>query len=101
MKSAKEKGRLGRLEELLKRLERAEALVAEGRVHEVEGLPRRYVVEGSRPYLVDLFEESCTCPDFAKGHTCKHLMAAYLWERERTAKTEERKTKEEMVEVRL
>ncbi len=96
MKTAKEKGRLGRLEELLKRLERAEALVAEGRVHPVEGLPGHYVVEGSRPYLVDLEGETCTCPDFAKGHTCKHLMAAYLWE-----KGLEAGRKEELVEVKL
>jgi len=41
-----------RIEGFLSRLERAEALLLEGRVHRVEGLPRTYVVWGSENYLV-------------------------------------------------
>ncbi|RYM39429.1 SWIM zinc finger family protein [Meiothermus sp. PNK-Is4] len=70
-----------RIEGFLSRLERAEAILLEGRVHRVEGLPQVYVVRGSEHYLVDLERESCTCPDHAKGNTCKHLLAAVLLER--------------------
>ncbi|GAO74269.1 SWIM zinc finger family protein [Meiothermus ruber] len=70
-----------RVEGFLNRLERAEAILLEGRVHRVEGLPQVYVVRGSDNYLVDLERETCTCPDHARGHTCKHLLAAVLLER--------------------
>jgi SWIM zinc finger len=30
------------------------------------------------PYLVDLSERSCTCPDHWKGHYCKHRLAANI-----------------------
>lgn len=70
--------RLQKIEAVLTRLERAEALLMEGRVHRVEGLPQTYVVRGSQLYLVDLGTQTCTCPDFQKGHTCKHILAAYL-----------------------
>ena len=70
-----------RVEEFLSRLERAEAILLEGRVHRVEGMPHTYVVRGSENYLVDLERESCTCPDYARGHTCKHLLATVLLER--------------------
>jgi uncharacterized Zn finger protein len=70
-----------RLEGFLNRLERAEAILLEGRIHRVEGLPHTYVARGSERYLVDLERETCTCPDAAKGHTCKHLLAALLLER--------------------
>jgi len=70
-----------RLEEFLNRLERAEAILLEGRVHRVEGLPHTYVVRGSENYLVNLEKETCTCPDHGRGHTCKHLLAAVLLER--------------------
>ena len=30
---------------------------------------------------MDLEREACTCPDYARGHTCKHLLAAVLLER--------------------
>jgi uncharacterized Zn finger protein len=70
-----------RVEEFLNRLERAEAILLEGRLHRVEGLPHTYVVRGSQVYLVDLAQETCTCPDHARGHTCKHLLAAVLLER--------------------
>jgi uncharacterized Zn finger protein len=70
-----------RVEGFLNRLERAEAILLEGRVHRVEGLPYTYVVRGSDNYLVDLERETCTCPDHARGHTCKHLLAAVLLER--------------------
>jgi predicted nucleic acid-binding Zn finger protein len=66
------KGIRERIEGFLNRLERAEGILLEGRIH---------VVRGSESYLVDLQQESCTCPDHAKGHTCKHLLAAVLLER--------------------
>lgn len=70
-----------RVEGFLNRLERAETLLLEGRIHRVEGMLHTYVVRGSENYLVDLNKETCTCPDHAKGHTCKHLLAAMLLER--------------------
>ncbi|ADD27348.1 SWIM zinc finger family protein [Meiothermus ruber] len=70
-----------RVEGFLNRLERAEGLLLEGRIHRVEGLPHTYVVRGSENYLVNLERETCTCPDHARGHTCKHLLAAVLLER--------------------
>ena len=36
--------------------------------------------EGNHAYLVDLDQSSCTCPDWRKGHVCKHRIAAYLIE---------------------
>lgn len=35
----------------------------------------------SRPpyfYKVDIDEDTCECPDFAKGHYCKHIIAAHI-----------------------
>ena len=29
-------------------------------------------------YDVDLDEETCTCPDFANGHICKHIYATQI-----------------------
>jgi len=67
----------------LPRLEKARALLEEGKVHEVVGLPHLFVVdsqEGKGHYLVDLKEGTCTCPAFVQGKTvpCKHLLAATL-----------------------
>lgn len=73
-----------KVEGFLRRLERAEALLLEGRVHRVEGLPHLYVVRGGQAYLVNSQEETCTCPDHGKGHVCKHLLAAFLLERAET-----------------
>lgn len=73
--------KIERITGFINRLERAEELLLEGRVHRVEGLPQVYVVRGSQNYLVDLERESCTCPDHARGNTCKHLLAAVLLER--------------------
>lgn len=70
--------KLQKIEGFLDRLERAEALLLEGRAHRVEGLPSTYVVRGSQNYLVSLEEGTCTCPDAERGHTCKHLLAAVL-----------------------
>ncbi|ADH62493.1 zinc finger SWIM domain protein [Allomeiothermus silvanus DSM 9946] len=95
-----------RLEGFLNRLERAETILLEGRIHRVEGLAHTYVVRGSERlstgasrgpmalhYLVDLERETCTCPDAAKGHTCKHLLAALLLERgEERSRGEARET---------
>jgi len=72
---------LERIEGFLNRLERAETILLEGRIHRVEGLAHTYVVRGNVPYLVDLEHETCTCPNHAKGHICKHLLAAVLLER--------------------
>lgn len=46
-----------------------------------QGMPHTYVVRGSQNYLVDLEKETCTCPDHARGHVCKHLLATVLLER--------------------
>lgn len=89
-----------RIEGFLNRLERAEAILLEGRVHRVEGLPHTYVVRGSENYLVNLEQESCTCPDAAKGHTCKHLLAAVLLERAEHYATA-RSTKPNKVQTRV
>ncbi|GIW31557.1 MAG: hypothetical protein KatS3mg071_1731 [Meiothermus sp.] len=70
-----------RIEEMLDRLERAEAYLEAGRVHRVEGLPQTYVVEGTALYLVNTGDGECTCPDAEKGHACKHLLASILLER--------------------
>lgn len=84
--------RLEAVEAFLSRLEKAKALHREGRVEPLGG--SLYLVQGSRPYLVDLEEASCTCPDWGRGHACKHLVAAYLHEKEK-------KPKEKRVEVRI
>ncbi len=31
------------------------------------------------PYMVDLRPRTCTCPDHAKGHFCKHRVAAHIY----------------------
>ena len=70
----------------LKRLERAKEILAQGNVFPVAGAAEKFVVfssAGNKLYLVDLAEESCTCPDFQKnqrfnGGWCKHRMAAWL-----------------------
>lgn len=36
--------------------------------------------KGNHAYLVNLDQGSCTCPDWRKGHVCKHRIAAYLIE---------------------
>lgn len=70
----------------LGKLEKAEALLKEGKVHPVMGCKDLFVVEsqeGRGHYLVDLGAETCTCPAWAQGKTrpCKHLLAAvlHLW----------------------
>ncbi|MDM7324093.1 MAG: SWIM zinc finger family protein [Thermus sp.] len=67
----------------LNRLEKAKALVQEGKVHPVPGLPEVYVVEsqaGRGFYLVDMERETCTCPAYTQGKTrpCKHMVAVVL-----------------------
>ena len=61
----------------LPRLEKPQALFAEGKVHPVLGKEGLFVVEsqeGKGHYLVDLEAETCTCPAFAQGkmRPCKH-----------------------------
>jgi len=31
------------------------------------------------PYMVDMHVRTCTCPDHAKGHFCKHRVAAHVY----------------------
>lgn len=41
--------------------------------------------DGKHTYLVNLDKSFCTCPDSAKGHVCKHRLAAYLVEQAQQA----------------
>jgi hypothetical protein len=51
---------------------------------ERSGWMRRYKVSSSDPtrppYQVDLVARTCTCPDYFKGHYCKHRVAAQVFE---------------------
>ncbi len=51
---------------------------------ERSGWMRRYKVNSSDPtrlpYQVDLVARTCTCPDYFKGHYCKHRVAAQVFE---------------------
>jgi hypothetical protein len=71
------------------RLERGLELALSGGVSRYEypersGFVRRYKVNSSdptrSPYQVDLVARSCTCPDYFKGHFCKHRVAAQVFE---------------------
>ena len=71
------------------RLERGLAIALSGGVTHYEypersGFVRRYKVSSSDPtrppYQVDLVARSCTCPDYFKGHFCKHRVAAQVFE---------------------
>ena len=31
------------------------------------------------PYMIDMRLRTCTCPDYAKGHFCKHRAAAHVY----------------------
>ncbi len=73
---------IGRIEP--KRLARALALVAAGRVREVESAGGRFraVVNGGREAVIDLWQGQvrCSCPDFLvrgmkDGLACKHILA--------------------------
>jgi uncharacterized Zn finger protein len=84
-----------RMLSFLPRLEKAQALLAEGKVHPVLGKDGLFVVEsqeGKWHYLVDLEGETCTCQGFSLGRTrpCKHLLAAVLHEYEREKALRER-----------
>jgi hypothetical protein len=73
---------------LAARLEKAEALVADGAVFPVAGCDGYAVVrngDGTQMYLVRFAagHEQCSCPDFQQrqktaGQPCKHLLAAEL-----------------------
>jgi predicted nucleic acid-binding Zn finger protein len=63
------------------RLNRAESLVAEGKVHPVYGMSDHYIVEGKdAQYLVN---GRCICPDSANRTElrgwCKHKLAASIY----------------------
>lgn len=67
---------------LADRIDRAVALTG-GVKSQGEGV---HVVEGSHgaEYIVwadpETHKSTCTCPDFEKGHKCKHILAvALLW----------------------
>ena len=71
------------------RLERGLELALSGGVTRYEypersGWMRRYKVNSSDPtrppYQVDLVARTCTCPDYSKGHFCKHRVAAQVFE---------------------
>jgi hypothetical protein len=71
------------------RLERGLEIVLAGGVSRYEypersGFVRRYRVISSDPsklpYQVDLVARTCTCPDYFKGHYCKHRVAAQVFE---------------------
>ena len=75
---------------LAERLQRAEALVAAGAVHEVAGLAGYYTVvngDGTQHYLVHLKEDGeacCSCRDYQDrqskvGQACKHIFGAELF----------------------
>jgi len=71
------------------RLERGLEIALSGGVARYEypersGFVRRYKVNSSDPtrppYQVDLVARTCTCPDYSKGHFCKHRVAAQVFE---------------------
>ena len=71
------------------RLERGLEIALSGGVTRYEypersGFVRRYKVNSSDPsrppYQVDLVARTCTCPDYFKGHYCKHRVAAQVFE---------------------
>ena len=71
------------------RLERGLEIALSGGVTRYEypersGWMRRYKVNSSDPtrppYQVDLVARTCTCPDYSKGHFCKHRVAAHMFE---------------------
>ena len=73
---------MAQIKALHDRLIKAEALVANGKVHPVYGLANHYFVEGSHDrYLVN---GECVCPDatnrieLIKG-LCKHRLAAMVY----------------------
>jgi predicted nucleic acid-binding Zn finger protein len=73
---------IARVKALRDRLNKAEELVKEGRVHRVMHLPDHWVVEGGKGHY--LVNESCPCPDFVNRTDlietyCKHRLAAMLY----------------------
>lgn len=68
------------------RLDRAQELVARGKVYRAHGYDWLYVVTngGGQAYAIDVDRMSCTCPDMThRGgdpvlHECKHLLAVRI-----------------------
>lgn len=90
-KGGREMSTRQKVESFLDRLERAEQILIEGRIHRVEGMEHVYVVRGTRPYLVNTQEMTCTCPDHTeRGRTCKHILATVLLERAEQKERKER-----------
>ena len=69
-----------RIEAAHRRLEKARKLVADGKVHRIEGADGYWIVEGSSGFY--LVNGTCTCPDYRKrGKTikwCKHMLAVEI-----------------------
>ncbi len=78
-----------KIEALYQRLERARAIVAEGRIHPVLGKPDHYVVQSTKGDGFYLVNGTCICPDateraeLTKG-LCKHKLAAVLFSESQT-----------------
>ena len=76
------------IESLYKRLEKARALVTDGRVHPVVGMDSHYVVQGNAGYyLVICGHEqcNCTCLDHQQRQDvhhgwCKHRIAVAVYQ---------------------
>jgi SWIM zinc finger len=76
------------VKQLAARLAKAEALVQDGAVFPVTGLPDYAVVkngDGTQMYLAQqtIGHEHCSCPDFQhrqgkQGHPCKYILAAEI-----------------------
>jgi hypothetical protein len=66
------------------RLERGLQIVKSGGVTPYDSATMvRFKVDSSvpsnPPYQVDVMARSCTCPDHAKGHFCKHRIASQIY----------------------
>lgn len=61
-------------------IERAFALIADGKIHPVPGLPGQFVAESSdgvTKYLADRYG-NCGCPGHRRTGRCKHGLAARM-----------------------
>ena len=68
---------------------KAEALVANNKVHPVYGRPREYAVEGTGGVMYLVGGASCVCPDSANRHAlrgqCKHWLAVSIFSQQEAA----------------
>jgi predicted nucleic acid-binding Zn finger protein len=73
---------ISRIKALRDRLNKAEELVRDGKVHSVVDMLDHWVVEGSHGHY--LVNNNCSCPDFVHRTDlietyCKHHLAAMLY----------------------